>query len=226
MILNRRTVLAAALSAAACAPAFAQDAWFPLLGQDGREVPNFRIPVEIETEIGELDHVFAIGPEDADVTLVEVYDSNCGYCRRAAADLKAIGEADPDLRIKFVNAPSLGLASIQAARVEYAVKKVEGEEKLVAFHQAFMAERGFLDGPRALLIAADLGLNADEIERVADEPATFAVLREATRLANNANLAATPSFIIAGAAIIGYPGRRVLEAAVGAVRECDKIVCG
>lgn len=222
---TRRQVLAFA-AATAATPAGAQGAWYPLEDASGRELTNFRIPVELETELGELDNVFAAGPEDADLTLTEVYDSNCGWCRRAAADIKAIAANDPDLRIRYLNAPSLGIASVQAAKVEYAVKRLGGDEQALAFHHAFMAERGVLDGARALLIASDLGLDLREVEAAADAEQTGAVLREAIRLANATSLSATPSFLIGGVALVGYPGRRTLEAVIRDMRECDRPVCG
>lgn len=231
MLTRRHLVLTGTLAApalvvsAATLPARADDAWFALRGPDGRTVANHRVPVELESEIIDLDNGFSIGSQSPDLTLTEIYDSNCGYCRRAAADVKAMAEADPDLRIRFINAPSLGLASFQAARVEYAVKKVGGEDKARAFHDRSMAARGVFDGIRALDVTRDIGLDVDEVEKVADSQEVGDVLGQAVRLANAANLAATPSWLIAGVALIGWPGRGTIESAVRAVRECDKPVC-
>ncbi|MEI8144900.1 MAG: DsbA family protein [Alphaproteobacteria bacterium] len=226
MTITRRTLIGASTAMLAGAPALAQESWYPLTSADGREIVNFRVPVELETELSELDNVFSSGSERADVTLIEIFDSNCPWCRRAAADMRALALADIDLRITYVNAPALGLGSFQAAKVEYAVKKVAGAQKCLSFHHAFMSLRGPLDGVRALGIAKDMGLNAAEIEEIADDPATGAVIRDAARLARALNLAATPSWLIAGTAIIGYPGRPALEAIVRDVRQCDKPVCG
>lgn len=222
---SRRALLASGLTVLAAPAVRAQGAWYPLYGPDGREVPNFRVPVEIETELTELDNALTIGSEDADITVNEIYDSNCGYCRRAAADIHAMVAADSDLAFRFINAPSLGLPSFQAARVEYAVKLVAGAEKALSYQEATMAARGVFDGVKGLEVSASLGLDRNAVEEMADKPETGRVLAQATRLANSANLAATPSFLIAGTAIIGWPGRETLEAAIRAVRECDKLVC-
>jgi protein-disulfide isomerase len=223
MLLSRRALLASPLLVSA--PALAQEPWFPIRGADGREVQNHRVPIELETEFSELDHAFTIGSPDADVTLVEIYDSNCGFCRRAAADVKAMVAADPDLAVTFINAPSLGLPSVQAARVEYAVKQVGGADKVLAFHEASMAARGVFDGLRALETAKDLGLDDNQIEDLADKAETGRVLVQASRLANATNLAATPSWLVSGTAIIGWPGRPTLETVIRAIRQCDKPVC-
>jgi protein-disulfide isomerase len=39
-----------------------------------------------------------VGSPSGDVTLVEFFDYNCGYCKRALGDLKALMQADPKLR--------------------------------------------------------------------------------------------------------------------------------
>ena len=243
MTLSRRTALLAGLSGlvvpALNRDAGAQDAWYPIAGPDGREVQNFRVPVELQTEIMALDNAeqhgiveimaldnaVLLGAREADLTLIEVYYSNCSFCRRAAMDVKRITERDRDLAVSLVNAPSLGLPSVQAARVEYAVKQLGGEEKARAFHAASMATRGVFEGRRALALAADLGLDRSQVEEVADRPETGRVIADAVRLANATNLAATPSWLIAGTAVIGWPGRPTMERIVAAVRDCDKPVC-
>lgn len=229
MPISRRAVLAVSALAApalAAGPAvLAQGAWYPLKDASGREVPNFRVAVEIETDIHALATTISAGSRTADIILTEVYDANCGYCRRALSEVKAILAADGELGLRLVNAPSLGLPSFQAARVEHAVKLVAGDARALAFHEASMAARGVFDGLRALELAKDLGLDDAEIEDIADRPDTGAAVAAAVRLANAASLSATPSWLLAGTAIVGWPGRAVLEAAIAAVRRCDRPVC-
>ncbi|WP_439572556.1 thioredoxin domain-containing protein [Phreatobacter sp.] len=224
MPLSRRLLLAAP-AVIAGSGALAQGAWYPLKDRAGREVPNFRVAVEIETDIHALANAIPAGSGQADVILTEIYDANCGYCRRAAADVKAMLAADGSLGLRLINAPSLGLPSFQAARVEYAVKQIGGEARALAFHEASMAARGVFDGLRALDLAKDLGLDDREIEDLADREETGVAIASATRLANAANLSATPSWLMAGVALIGWPGRGVLEGAIAAVRRCDRPVC-
>ncbi|KAF0134231.1 MAG: DSBA oxidoreductase [Xanthobacteraceae bacterium] len=224
MLLTRRLLLMAGL-AALPGPLAAQEGWYPLKDGAGRDIQNFRVPVELQGEIMALDNAVTLGSADADITLIEIYDSNCSFCRRAANDVKAMTAADTDLAVSLINAPSLGLPSVQAARVEYAVKKLGGEAKAREFHARSMAARGVFDGIRALEMASDLGLDREAVEDVADRPETGQVIVQAVRLANATNLAATPSWLIAGTAIIGWPGRAVMERIIAAVRDCDKPVC-
>lgn len=224
MAVSRRFLLVAGL-AALPAPLAAEGGWYPLKDAAGRDIQNFRVPVELQGDIMALGNAFTLGSADADVTLIEVYDSNCSFCRRAAADVKAMTAADSDLAVSLINAPSLGLPSVQAARVEFAVKQIGGEAKVREFHARSMASRGVFDGLRALQLAADLGLDRKAVEEVADRPETGQVIVQAVRLANATNLAATPSWLVAGTAVIGWPGRAIMERIVASVRDCDKPVC-
>ncbi len=81
-MLTRRSALLGATGLALShqamsSPALAQGAWYPIKGMDGREVVNFRIPVEIEGQIDTLGQIFQAGSATPDVTLTEVYDLNC-----------------------------------------------------------------------------------------------------------------------------------------------------
>lgn len=224
MAVSRRLLLVAGL-AALPGPLAAEGGWYPLKDAAGRDIQNFRVPVELQSDIMALGNAFTLGSADADVTLIEVYDSNCSFCRRAADDVKAMTAADPDLAVSLINAPSLGLPSVQAARVEYAVKQLGGDAKVREFHARSMRARGVFDGIRALELAFDLGLDRRAVEEAADRPEIGQTIVQAVRLANATNLAATPSWLIAGTAVIGWPGRAVMERIVAAVRDCDKPVC-
>lgn len=203
----------------------AQEGWYPLKDAAGRPIQNFRLPIELQTEIMALENAVTFGARLADVTIIEVFDSNCPYCRVAARDVTQMMARDRELAVTIINAPSLGLPSVLAARVEYAVKVLGGVDKARAFHEASMRARGLFDGLRALDLAADLGLDRKAVEDLADRSESGRVVAQAVRLANASNLAATPSWLIAGTAVIGWPGRPTMEAIVGSIRDCDKPVC-
>ena len=55
-----------------------------------------------------------VGNPDGKVTIVEFYDYNCGYCKRAQDDMLALTAADPDLRFVLKEFPILGPDSQKA----------------------------------------------------------------------------------------------------------------
>jgi protein-disulfide isomerase len=231
-MLNRRSLLvlagAGALGAGRVGDAGAQSAanqWFAVTSDDGKPIPNLRIPVELTEEIEDLPGAVWGGPASAPVTLVEFYDYNCPWCRAASADLGALMRSNPDLRVGQLNNPILSPASAQAARVELAVLKLKGAGAAHSITEALFSMPGRIDGPRALEAAQKLGLDRQEVERVADSQEVKAMLRRQMGLAASMGLVATPSYVVAGAAVLGYPGPNALRRIVANARLCGTISC-
>ncbi len=198
-------------------------AQFPLLGDDGQSVPNHAVtlPGPIERLPGV---VTAVNP-NGKTALIEFYDLNCPFCRIASVDIADMVETDSDLKLVLVPYPVLGIASIQASRVELAVEKLGKPAQFYAFHQRVYAQRGTTDGLRALAIARSLGFNQKAVGTIADSDQTTATMKNLVSLGGSLGLEATPSFIVGGVAIVGYPGRDALQAVVDAVRSCGNVVC-
>lgn len=231
-MIERRSVLAAlaalpGLAAAGPSRALAQAAnqWFAVTGDDGHPVPNTRAPIELVEEIEDLPGAIWSGPASASVKLVEFYDYNCPWCRAAEAVRDELRRANPDLRVGIVNNPILSPGSAQAAKVDLAVLKLGGAKASYALHQRLFAQPGRIDGPRALDVAAVGGIDRTELERVADGPEVREMLVRQMRLAASLGLAATPSYVIGGAALLGYPGPESLKRVVEATRRCGTIGC-
>jgi protein-disulfide isomerase len=53
-----------------------------------------------------------IGNKDGDVTFVEFFDYNCGYCKRGLADILTLLETDKDIKIVLKDYPILSPGSI------------------------------------------------------------------------------------------------------------------
>jgi protein-disulfide isomerase len=202
-----------------------ETSWYPLKAEDGSPVVNYRVPVELESEIEKLSGIVIVGNPRGDVTLTEFYDLNCPYCKKAAHDIAALVKSDPELRLILVPFPVLGVPSIQAGRVELALAKLATPQQFFAFNHRAFAKRGVIDGTRALAIAKGLGFPSDKLVKAADEEAVTNVMIANVQLGNSLGLAATPAFIIKGAAILGYPGKKTIAGIIKSIRTCDKIVC-
>lgn len=213
-------------TAAATGPsAYAQDNSLPIKGDDGSSVSNHRVPVEIAGEIERLPGIVTLGNHDGAVTLFEFYDLNCPYCRKAAPEIAEIVRADKELKLILVPFPVLSIASIQASRVEIALASLAAPQKFYDFHRRVYASRGVVDGARSLVVAKDLGFDAKKLTEAADDDRVSEVMKLHVRLGDALGLAATPSFVIKGVAIVGYPGRKTLEGIIQSVRRCNDVVC-
>src|SRR5215475_12894637 len=74
-----------------------------------------------ETLFNSSRHV-VLGNPNGDVTMVEFFDYNCGFCKRAMADMLDLLKNDPKLKIILKEFPVLGPGSVEAAKVAVAVR--------------------------------------------------------------------------------------------------------
>jgi protein-disulfide isomerase len=63
-----------------------------------------------------------LGNPQGDVTVVEFFDYNCSYCKRAMTDMVELMKNDAKLKFVLKEFPVLGEGSVQAAQVAAAVR--------------------------------------------------------------------------------------------------------
>jgi protein-disulfide isomerase len=226
-MIQRRTFLAALAGAFTATASRAQDVgqWYPLVGDNGRPVVNTRLPVELTAEVEDLPGAIWLGSESRALMLVEFFDYNCPFCRAAMADVHALLESEPDLRVGLVNNAILSPASVEAAKVELALSRLGRPASVYRFHRRLFERRGTLDGARALEVAEELGAPRAKVQELAAGAEVAAMLKEQMRLAASLGMNATPSFVIANTGVLGYPGPKALKRVVDAVRRCERVSC-
>jgi len=197
----------------------------PILGEDGSPVANHTITPDRVAAAEKLPGAVVAANPDGDVTLVEFYDLNCPYCRRASADVDALLKSDRKLRLVLVPFPVLGIPSILAGRVEIAVSKSITPQEFYRFHRALYAGRGVIDGQRALSTASSFKLDLQKILDAANDDGITDIMKAHVRFADTLGLKATPSYLIHDIAIQGHPGRKGLKGVIDSVRKCGKAVC-
>lgn len=147
------------------------------------------------------------GVTDADVTLVEFFDYQCGYCKKIFPDILAVMESDKKLRVVFKELPILGPDSVTAARAAMAAHK---QGKYMAYHQAVMDLRGKLSEKRILEAAANAGLDMDRLVKDMKAPEVDEYLRANLRLAQEIGVTGTPAMFIGDQFIPGAIDRENL----------------
>lgn len=154
---------------------------------------------------------YAAGPENADLTLVEFIDYQCGYCKRAHPDVKAILAADPSIRYVIKELPILGQGSMAAGRAALAVLAGEGPDKYAAFSDALMSHQGQLSPALITAMASDLGINTDEMAKRAQSDEITDQLNATRQLAQTLQLSGTPTFVVGDVILRGYLPREEFE---------------
>ncbi len=164
-----------------------------------------------------------LGNPEGDVTLVEFFDYNCGYCRRAMEDLGRLIEDDPNLRVVLKEFPVLGQPSMQAAAVSIVVNEL-APERYDAFHRRLMSLDGHADEGAAISIATELGLPADEIRSKMRSDRVKATVKESYDLAQALGLSGTPSYVVGDTVEFGAVGYDTLAARINEAR-CGTETC-
>jgi protein-disulfide isomerase len=164
-----------------------------------------------------------IGNPEGDVTLVEFFDYNCGYCRTALPDLAVLIEEDPDLKVVLKEFPILSNESIEAARV--AVLVGESDADYWDFHQALFTSRGKVDKSVALAAAADLGLSPVRLEIEMEQDRVAETIQSSYEIAQALGITGTPTYIIGTEIIPGAIGVDELRTRIADMRACGKTQC-
>src|SRR3984893_10571305 len=111
-------------------------------------------------------HQVVLGNPQGKVTMVEFFDYNCAYCKRALPDMMSLLSANPNLRFVLKEFPVLGDGSVEAAHVAGAARMQDPTgKKYIEFHQKLLGGRGAADKARALAVAKDVGFDMARIEK-------------------------------------------------------------
>ena len=155
------------------------------------------------------------GNPKGDVTLVEFFDYQCGYCKRSLQPVKDLLETDGQLRIVWKEFPILGPVSRFAARAGMAAAK---QGRYLAYHVAVMGSRGKLTEERVMAMAADAGLDVQRLRRDMQDPAIEDYLDETIHLARTLGIKGTPAFVIGDTLVPGAVGGDQLKELIARAR--------
>lgn len=147
-------------------------------------------------------HDFAAGNPDGDVTVVEFFDYNCGFCKRAMPDVVKLVENDDEVKLVLKELPIFGEESEEAAKGALAAGK---QGKYFEMHQKLFSEPSKANKEKVLRIANELGLDVPQLEEDMESESVQQALDEARELAQELGLQGTPLYLIGDRIIPGAP---------------------
>lgn len=148
------------------------------------------------------EHGLIAGNPDGDVTVVEFFDYNCGYCRRAFKDLVRLIDTDKNVRVVLKEFPIFGGPSEEAARAAIAAHK---QGKYFELHSALLENQGRASKETAMKLAEELGLDTEQLEKDMNSPDVDKVIKDTAALAEKMGLEGTPFYLVGDRAIPGAP---------------------
>jgi protein-disulfide isomerase len=156
-----------------------------------------------------------LGNPDGDVTIVEFFDYNCGYCKRAMVAMQAVLEKDKNIRVVYREFPILSEASVFASRAALASR---AQGKYEEFHWALMSAQT-ADEAAVLTIAEQIGLDVAKLQADMDAPEVVEHIQTSRDVANALQFTGTPSFIIGDEIVGGFIPQDVMEEVIADARK-------
>lgn len=159
------------------------------------------------------DHV--TGNPKGDVTMVEFFDYNCGWCKKGFPEVMSLIEQDKNLRVVLKEFPIFGGDSDYAAMAAIAAKK---QGKYWELHTALMSHEGKVTKDVVDELAKETGLDLDKLKADMNADDVKQVLAENHALGQALSINGTPAFIIDTNVTPGYLPAADLKAAIDGVR--------
>lgn len=152
-------------------------------------------------DIKKSDNNAIAGNPEGDITVVEFFDYNCGYCRKALIEVEKLLEADKNVKVVFIDMPILGPQSMEASKWSLAAAK---QDKYFEYHRAIMNHSGPKDESSLVKLAENIGLDIDQLKTDKDSPEIDTIIQKNLDHAASIGIQGTPGFIIETEVARGY----------------------
>ncbi|MBN8827350.1 MAG: DsbA family protein [Sphingobacteriia bacterium] len=145
-------------------------------------------------EINEINNIPYAGTKHGKNIVVQFFDYNCSFCRKAAETVEELSKEDKNTVFIFRDLPILGENSEFASQVGVAVFKIKPEAYKDYYFKVF---NSFTKDKETLkAIAISLGINKDELDEALKSSFVSEFLNKNRDLARKLQLPGTPYFIV------------------------------
>lgn len=159
------------------------------------------------------------GNPDGDVTVVEFFDFNCGYCKKAFNEIQSLIKDDKNVKVVLYDMPILGPESVEAARWALAAKK---QDKYFEYHAAIMNHNGPKNADVYKKLADDAGLDPEKLAKDKDAPEVQEEIKTHLAMAADLGIQGTPGFLIDETIFRGYIPYAAMQKAIADARSASK----
>lgn len=144
-------------------------------------------------EAREIAAPYAIGPEDADLTVVLFFDYQCPYCKQAYATFLDAMKRDGKVRLVLRPIATQGLEKDVISRMALAAA---GQGKFLEYHDLLMQSYVPLTDSVLRDFAVQAGLDFDKLSKDAGDKAIFNQLDANGAIALKFRLEKVPTFLL------------------------------
>jgi len=133
------------------------------------------------------------GNPKGDVTVVEFYDFQCGYCKMSEEGVERLLKEDKNVKFVYKDFPILGPASTEASKAAVASIK---QGKFQAFHDAMMNKKDHLTSEMMFQTAKDVGIDVEKLKKDMESDSVKDILNSNLKLGQDIGIRGTPMFIV------------------------------
>ena len=159
------------------------------------------------------------GNKDGDIVVIEFFDYNCGYCKKALTAIQDLTKKNDDVKVVFIELPILGESSTLFAKWSLAAHE---QGNYFEFHQEIMDHRGAKTEAEIVKLAEKVGLDTKKLKEDSESEKVTAALDANRELAQSIGVSGTPGFIIGDQVVKGYIPYEQMEEIITQIREENK----
>ncbi len=185
--------------------------------KEEQRVAQIEIIQSNKEEIFNASYDGVVGNPSGKITIVEFYDYNCGFCKRALEDMQALTQENPDLRFVLKEFPILGPDSQKAHVVASAFQRLM-PDKFEDFHNQLLGSQSRAGEASAMKIALSLGADEAKLREEMKNEEITENFGKTYDLANKLQITGTPSYVVGDEVVFGALGKEVLNEKIAAAR--------
>ncbi len=166
----------------------------------------------------------SVGPEDALVTIVEISDFQCPFCKKGKETLEALRKAHPtDVRLVFVHLPLAFHEHARPAAIASLAAHRQGRFWPL-YDKLFAGQRDLTQNSIAKM-AASVGLDMARFKRDLADSALAEQVDNDTAIAATLGVGGTPAYFINGVQISGAQPKEKMAAVIDAqLKRADELL--
>ncbi len=133
------------------------------------------------------------GNPNGDVTVIEFFDYNCGYCKRVWPEIAQLLDNDSNVKFLMKDYPILGPSSELASKWALASHK---QGKYFEFHKALIDSKGAVNEKKLEKIAKTLSLDISKMKKDVQSDDVALTIQKNRALAVDLGITGTPAFLV------------------------------
>lgn len=182
-----------------------------LAAQQERAEAEKRIAENYKNNIDELhntDNSPFVGPKDADITIVEFFDFNCGYCKRLAPAMMKVIKANPDVRVIMKPVAFLAPSSQSAAKALLAASE---QGKFIDLYEGLLTHNGQITEDVIDEKIKASGLDVKKTRELMKSDKVTKNFEEISQLSQKVEVRGVPTMIINGAPLQAFDANQIQQ---------------